>query len=310
MRAIRYDAYGGLEQVKLGELPEPRLGTGPLVRVKCAALNPKDSLFRKGKFALLSGRKFPKQCGLDFAGVVEREGGGLSVGTPVFGALNEWTFRRGTLAELVAPDAHEVAAIPPGVDAADAASIALVGLTALQALRDVARIAPGADVLINGASGGVGTVAIQLARVLGAKVSTVSSDEMRAFCTSLGSQEALAYSTLPEVLASRRFDTVFDVFGNLRFGKARGALKKNGVFVSTVPSLGRVVSDRLSRWSSHQERLVIVTPRRDDLDQLGAWLREGKLRAVIDSRFPLSDFAAAFGKLESKHTHGKIVIEL
>ena len=135
MRAIRYDAYGGLEQVKLGELPEPRLGTGPLVRVKCAALNPKDSLFRKGKFALLSGRKFPKQCGLDFAGVVEREGGGLSVGTPVFGALNEWTFRRGTLAELVAPDAHEVAAIPPGVDAADAASIALVGLTALQARR-------------------------------------------------------------------------------------------------------------------------------------------------------------------------------
>lgn len=310
MRAIRYDAYGGLEQVKLGELPEPALGTGPLVRVKYAALNPKDSLFRKGKFALLSGRRFPKQCGLDFAGVVERAGGGLSAGTPVFGALNEWTFGRGTLADFVAPDAHEVAAIPAGVDAADAASVALVGLTSLQALRDVAGVAPGAEVLINGASGGVGTVAIQLARALGAKVTTVSSEEMRGLCSSLGAHEALAYAALPELMRAARFDVVFDVFGNLRFGKMRGALKNKGVFVSTVPSVGRFLRDRFSRFSSHQERLVVVKPRREDLDQLGAWLLEGKLRAVIDSRFALSDYAAAFGKLESKHTHGKLVIEL
>jgi NADPH:quinone reductase-like Zn-dependent oxidoreductase len=228
----------------------------------------------------------------------------------VFGALSEWRYARGTLAEFVAPRATEVARIPAGVAAADAVAVALVGLTALQALRDVAHVGRGTSVLINAASGGVGTVAVQIARILDTRVTTVSSAATTALCRSLGADETLDYTRLDEALGGARFDVVLDLFGNLRFTRARAGLRRHGVFVSAVPTARRLVRELVTRFSLQQERLVIVKPNHADLTQLGAWLADGQLRAVIDSRFALSDYAAAFEKLESKHTHGKIVIDL
>src|SRR5215510_11667548 len=112
MRSLQYDAYGPVERLSLRDAPSPRPAAGPLVRVTVAALNPKDALFRKGKFKVLSGRRFPKHCGVDFAGVVEAPYGDLRAGDAVFGALSELRYGRGTLAELVAPRAAEVARIP------------------------------------------------------------------------------------------------------------------------------------------------------------------------------------------------------
>jgi NADPH:quinone reductase-like Zn-dependent oxidoreductase len=309
MRALQYDAYGSVDRLTLRDAPSPR-PAAPLVRVTVAALNPKDALFRKGKFKVLSGRRFPKYCGVDFAGVVEAPYGDLRAGDPVFGALSEWRYARGTLAEFVAPRATEVARIPAGVAAADAVAVALVGLTALQALRDVAHVGRGTSVLINGASGGVGTVAVQIARILDTRVTTVSSAATTALCRSLGADETLDYTRLDEALGGARFDVVLDLFGNLRFTRARAGLRRHGVFVSAVPTARRLVRELVTRFSLQQERLVIVKPNHADLTQLGAWLADGQLRAVIDSRFALSDYAAAFEKLESKHTHGKIVIDL
>jgi NADPH:quinone reductase-like Zn-dependent oxidoreductase len=236
--------------------------------------------------------------------------GDLRAGDAVFGALSEWRFARGTLAELVAPRAAEVARIPAGVAEAEAAAVAFVGLTALQALRDVARVGRGTSVLINGASGGVGTVAVQIARILGSHITTVSSAATAPLCRSLGADQTLDYTELDDALRGARFDVMFDVFGNLRFERARAGLRRRGVFVSTVPTLRRLVRELVTRISLQQERLVVVKPNRADLTQLGAWLVDGQLRAVIDSRFALGDYAAAFHKLESKHTHGKIVIDV
>ena len=310
MRALQYDSYGPVERLTLRDAPSPRPGAGPLVRVTVAALNPKDALFRKGKFKVLSGRHFPKYCGVDFAGVVEAPYGDLRAGDAVFGALSELRFARGTLAEFVAPHAAEVARIPAGVADADAAAVALVGLTALQALRDVARAGRGTSVLINGASGGVGTVAVQIARILGAHITTISSGATAALCRSLGANETLDYTRLDEALDGARFDVVFDVFGNLSFARARAGLRRRAVFVSTVPTPRRFVRELVTRLSLQQERLVVVKPNHADLTQLGEWLVDGQLRAVINSRFALCDYAAAFHKLESKHTHGKIVIDV
>jgi NADPH:quinone reductase-like Zn-dependent oxidoreductase len=310
MRALQYDAYGPVERLTLRDVPAPRPAAGPLVRVTVAALNPKDALFRKGKFKVLSGRHFPKYCGVDFAGVVEAPYGDLRAGHAVFGALSELRYGRGTLAEFVAPRNTEVVRIPAGVAEADAAAVALVGLTALQALRDLGRAGRGTSVLINGASGGVGTVAVQIARIFGARVTTVSSAATAALCRSLGAEETLDYTQLDEALGGARFDVAFDVFGNLRFARARAGLGRRGVFVSTVPTPRRLVRELVTRFSLQQERLVVVKPNPADLTQLGAWLVDGQLRAVIDSRFALCDYAAAFHKLESKHTHGKIVIDV
>jgi len=156
MRALQYDAYGPVERLTLRDAPLPRPAAGPLVRVTIAALNPKDALFRKGKFKVLSGRRFPKNCGVDFAGVIVAPYGDLRAGDMVFGALSESRYARGTLAELVAPRAAEVARIPAGVAEVDAAAVA----------PRCSSTAP---------SGGVGTVAVQIARILGARVTTVSS---------------------------------------------------------------------------------------------------------------------------------------
>ena len=307
MRALQYDAYGGIDRLQLRQASDPR-ATGPLVRVSVAALNPKDALFRKGKFRIISGRRFPKGVGLDFAGRIEADQGAFRKGELVFGSLQEWTFSRGSLAELVAPAAEELTRVPDGVDPAHAASLALVGLTALQAFRDVARMKPGAAVLINGASGGVGTAAIQIARIFGAVVTTISSTGTHPLCADLGAKHTANYEQLDELQRAGRFDVVFDVFGNLRFRSARGALKARGVFISTVPSAARLLRDGLTRWSKQQERIVVVKSQRADLDRLGAWLKSGELRAVIDSQFALADYAAAFTRLESKKAHGKILI--
>ena len=147
---------------------------------------------------------------------------------------------------------------------------------------------------------------MQIARVLGARVTTVSSAATAALCRSLGADEALDYARLDEALGDARFDVVFDVLQPA----FRAGLRRRGVFVSTVPTPRRFVRELVTRFSLQQERLVVVKPNRADLMLLGAWLVDGQLRAVIDLRFALCDYAAAFHKLESKHTHGKIVIDV
>jgi NADPH2:quinone reductase len=309
MRALVYDRYGDASVLRIGEIPQPALAKGDvLVRVSRAALNPKDAIFRRGKFRRMSGRTFPKRCGCDVAGVVaETRSPHFRSGQRVFGCLQEWTFSRGTLADLVVCRDHEIALLPEAVSFEDGAAIALAGLTALQALRDVAILKRGQRVLINGASGGVGTPAIQLANIFGAEVNTLSSAENKPFCADLGAQHAWSYSD-DAWKGAAPFDVVFDVFGNMKFENVESLMSARSSFVSTVPSIGRLVRDWLTRLSRKRERLVVIRPRRADLTILGELLVERKLRAVIDSRFSLAEFREAFARLESKRARGKIVI--
>lgn len=311
MKAVVYDRYGPPEVLRVADVPVPEPGRGEvLVRVTRAALNPKDALTRKGRFRALSGQRFPKRCGMDLAGVVvESRSPRLPVGQRVFGFLAEVRYLRGSLAELVACKDWELSSIPDGVTDEDAASTALVGLTALQAYRDKARLRPGARLLVNGASGGVGTIAVQIGRLLGAEVHTVSSPANEALCEELGAHRTWSY---PEHGWKREppFDVVFDVFGNLAFREVRAHLAPRGRYVSTVPSLRRFAREVTSRLSGRQERLIVVRPRPRDFATLAEWLAAGKLRAIIDSRYTLDGIHEAFARLESKRARGKIVVEV
>jgi NADPH:quinone reductase-like Zn-dependent oxidoreductase len=312
MRALRYASYGGLDRYELADVPTPEREPGRiLVRVRRAALNPKDVLIRKGKFRFMSGRKFPKLTGLDFAGEVLHDATGeLQAGTRVFGTLDEYAYQRGTLAEIVPVRPRELARLPDGVDFEQGAAISLCGLTALQALRDRARLAAGASVLVNGASGGLGTAALQIARLLGASsVASVSSSRNLELCRSLGATQAFDYAK-NEFLAGRKYDCIFDAYGTLTLNRVAGALTKDGVFVSAIPTPQRWLKNFIARLVPLGERLVIVKPNRPDLDRLASWMASGALRAVIDSRFPLERWRDAFTILESKHARGKIVIEV
>jgi NADPH:quinone reductase-like Zn-dependent oxidoreductase len=277
------------------------------VAVHAAALNPKDAFVRKGRFRFLSGSTFPKRLGLDYAGTVLESGvPSLKPGQRVFGMLDQWSFLRGTLADEVVVTPEECAALPDGVKLEDAAAVALTGSTALQALRDVAKVSAGARVLIHGASGGVGTAAVQVAKRLGLHVTAAAGASNLALCKELGADEVVDRTGA----LGGPYDCVFDVFGSLPLPKAQPLLARAGVFVSTVPTPMRVLKKVLRAVLPVRERLIEVHARTADLEQLAQWLAAGTLRAVIDRRFPLEQFADAFTALESKRTRGKISISV
>ncbi len=312
MRALVYDRYGKLDVLELRDMPIPSVGRGEvLVRVRAAALNPKDSFVRKGRFRLVSGRSFPKRVGVDAAGEVVESGAGvrgLPRGTKVFGMLSEWTYRRGTVAEYVTFDENEIGLMPDGLSFEEAAALPLVSLTALQALRDVAGVRPNDAVCVHGASGGVGTAAIQLAAALGGTVTTTSSAGNRELCRSLGATKALDYVDDAPFSGAHRYRVVLDAFGNLSLDHVRRSLTKDGVYVTTVPS-ARIVRDTLRTIvGSPRARLVIVKPRRADLETIAAFVRGGQLRPVIDRVVSLDDAIDGTRYLETKRARGKVIV--
>ncbi len=312
MKAALYDRYGTVDVLRLGIVADPEpTGSDVVVRVHAAALNPKDALFRRGRFARLSGKDFPKRVGVDFAGVIDAVGprATLAVGTRVFGALQEWRYTRGTLAERVLAHAAEVAPLPDGIDFETGAAVALCGLTSLQALRNLGGVKAGDVVAIHGASGGVGTLAIQIARILGARVVTTSSARNVPFCRDLGADEALDYETRPLERARGDVACLFDAFGNLRWDAVKPSLRGDGVLVTTVPSPSAMLHELASHLGGRR-RLVVVRPNRPDLEALAGWLVEGRLRPVLDSVRPLREMAEAHRVLESKRARGKIVLRV
>lgn len=311
-----YRRYGGIDVLELGPLARPRPGAADVVvRVVAVALNPKDALFRKGRFKIVSGRRFPKFVGVDFAGEVVAAGArsDLAAGTRVFGALDEWRFVRGTVATVVLAHAEEVAPMPEGLAFTDAASLPLAGLTALQALRDLPApaVRPGAGwrVVVNGAAGGVGTLAIQIGVALGAEVTAICGSRNLDFCRSLGAGDAFAHD-VGDPLAGHTWDVFFDVFGNRSFGAVRRNLSPSGVYISTVPSLVTALDAARTLLSRRRARPVRVKARRGDLVQLAALWRDGKLRPVIDRIVGMAEVPEAFRHLETKHARGKIVVRV
>ncbi len=324
MKAIEYTRYGAAEVAKVVDVPEPRARRAKpgtyLVRVRAAALNPKDVLVRKGKFPWLAGRKFPKRMGYDWAGELLEGDDSLSVGTRVYGMIQSWD--AGAFAEVCRVRADECARAPEGLTFEEAAGLPLASLTALQALRDAAGLSTGQRVLLHGASGGVGVFAIQIAKALGAHVSTTSSETNRKLCADLGADETFDYTNLDfgagpggagadGATALGPIDVFFDVFGNQSFSRVRHRLSPEGAYVSTVPS-ARILFDRLVTplQTRRRARLVIVKSRRSDLEALTRLVAEKKLRPVIDSIYPIEKIEDASRRIESKRSRGKVVLTL
>jgi NADPH:quinone reductase-like Zn-dependent oxidoreductase len=314
MRALGYDRYGDVDVLSIREVPVPSPARGEiLVRVRAAALNPKDSFVRKGRYRALSGRRFPKYVGADFAGEVEAVGRGVrgfAVGDRVFGMLDEIAYRRGSVADRVVVRPAELGPMPALLSFEEAASLPLAALTALQALRDRAKVRLGDAVCIHGASGGVGSLAIQVARALGARPTTTSSAANLELCRSLGAEEALDYASEDAFSGERRYRVVFDVFGNLSLSRVRSALTASGVYVTTVPSARLAVDALRTALGYPRARLVLVRPRPGDLGTLRGWVEARRLRPVIDSVVPIDRALDAVRRQETKHARGKVVISL
>lgn len=311
MRAMVIDKYGGPDVLREASVPRPVPKRGQvLVRTKFIGVNPKDVVVRKGKFQVATGKRFPIIVGHDIAGEVVEVGPGadLALGEQVFGMINDFAGR--AYAEYAAVDAGQLGRAPSSIDLQVAAAVPLAAQTALQGLRDDAEIAPGQNVLINGASGGVGVFAVQIAKILGADVTAVCSHRNIDLVRELGADHVIDYTETELVTLSQRFDAFYDVFGNYSFDKVKHLLTPRGTYVQTIPS-SRIFKDIARTFVRKQRaKLVLVRSRRSQLDWLRQQIDGSHLRVVLDRSFLLSGAADAHRYVETKRARGKVVLEV
>jgi NADPH:quinone reductase-like Zn-dependent oxidoreductase len=316
MKTIASPSYGPLAQLTLTELPlpEPRQGE---VRVKVAAtaVNPADYKSLLGTLKFLHGRQFPMVVGYDFAGTIDAVGAevrGFIQGDPVFGFLAYGgSTKQGTFAEFVVTPITQLTRLPKDLSPAVAAACATPGVTALQALRDEGRLPQGGRVLIIGASGGVGSVAIGVARKLGAaSVTAVCSTHAVDFVRDLGADEIIDRKKEdPLKVAKGPFDVVFDAAAAHSWTQARHLVKPGGAYVTTLPSLTFAIDKVKSLFASQRCGVVFVKSLSSDLEIIGKWVAEG-MKVPIATTLPVRDVRQGIEKMMSGEMKGRIAIDV
>jgi len=322
MRAVVHTRYGPPEVLGLAEREKPALTEdGLLVRVRAASINAMDWYFLTGipyPARMMSGLLRPARDipGVDFAGTVEAVGASVTrfrPGDEVFGGA------RGTLAEYVTVAERRVARKPAGVTFEQAAAVPVAGLTALQGLRDKGQVRAGQDVLVNGASGGVGTFAVQIAKALGARVTAVCRTDKVEVARSIGADDVVDFTRDDFTRSGRRYDVLFDVAGSRSWSECRRVLKPEAIWIlaggpRTNPWTGPVAHlvGTLLASAGRRPKVTAFMAKLDarDLGVLGGLLESGKVTPVIDHCYPLGEAAAAFRHFGAGHPQGKIVVSL
>jgi len=321
MKASVRDRYGSPDVVELQEIDKPVVGNDEvLVRVRAASVNPADwySLMGTPYVARAQmGLLKPKQrvLGVDFAGTVEAIGKDVShfrPGDEVFGGRN------GAFAECVCvPQDRAVVPKPANLTFEQAAAVPVAALTALQGLRDKGQIQPGQKVLINGASGGVGTFAVQIAKALGAEVTGVCSTRNVDLVRSLGADHVIDYTREDFTRNDQRYDLMFDIAGSRSWSECRHVLNAQATLVIVgapkgnrlIGPLSHIAKVRLAAMRSSQKVVFFVAKfNKADMVVLRELLEAGKVTPVIDRRYELSEIADAFRYMGEGHAQGKIVI--
>jgi len=323
MKAIVYSDYG-LSNLKLENIEKPVPNDDQiLVKVRAASINPYDWHFVEGTPYIMRmmgvGLRKPKdiQLGVDFAGTVEAVGKNVTQfkpGDDVFGG------RGGAFAEYVCRRAEGAVALKPAnLTFEQAASVNIAGITALQALRDKGKVQPGQKVLINGASGGVGTFAVQIAKTFGADVTGVCSTRNVDLVRSLGADHVIDYTKEDFAKGTERYDVILDNVPNHSLSECRRILTPNGKYVMIggggpndsrwVGPFGRVIKTMvLSPFTSQKMGMMMADANGKDLTILADMMQSGKLKPVIDRTYKLNEVPAAIAYLEEGHARGKVVI--
>ena len=320
MRAIVQRCYGSPEVLESADVDRPAVGDDDvLVRVRAASVHPGDYFIMTGEpyvVRLAFGLRRPRHPipGRDLAGVVAAVGkdvADLQPGDEVFG----WS-TTGTLAEYANVPADQLVRTPANLSAGQAAAVPTSGLTALQALRDIAHVQPGQAVLITGASGGVGTFAVQIAKALGAEVTGVCSTRNMELVRSVGADHVIDYTRTDFTRTGLRYDVIFDSVEAQSLSEVRRALTPTGTLIPNsgrggrwVGPLGRIVKARARSLFTRQTlRPFTSVGKRQDLLDLAELLEAAQLAPVIDRTYPLSEAAQALRYVGAGHTRGKVVV--
>jgi NADPH:quinone reductase-like Zn-dependent oxidoreductase len=310
MRAVVRDEYGGPDVLKIEEIDKPELvDDGVLVRVRAAALNPTDYILMRGFLRPQTGWRRPRQrvVGIDVAGIVEAVGADvadLAVGDAVFGVC------RGAFAEYAVANPEKLVPKPDRLSFEQAAAIAVAGTMALEALRDHAQLRAGQRIAITGATGGVGSFAVQIAKARGAHVTAVCRTENVELARHLGADRVFDY-TREDYLREERYDAIFDNGGGRSLRELRRALVPGGV---VVLNCGQDVSLILAGWAARlvfrrrDVKQFVRKVTRPDLLELAALVEDGSVTPLIDRKYPLVETPAAMSYLMARHPRGKVVV--
>ena len=321
MAAAIHRRYGPPEELEIARLPVATPAAGQvLVRIAAAALNPADVFLMLGRPApvrLMTGLRRPSAKrqvrGQDLAGTVEAVGAAvteLKVGDRVFGSAD------GSLAEYACASEASLAVMPARLSFEQAAAIPMAGLAALHGLRDAARLAAGQHLLVNGASGGIGTFAIQIAKALGAEVTAVCSGANAALVRELGADHVIDYTVRPLTEVADRYDVILDNVANHALGAMRRLLTPTGTLLTNSgevgPDGGPLV--RILKTVGHSLRgkqtvkTFLSSPNRDDLAALASMADTGAITPVIDRRYRLDQAVEAMTRVASRRARGKVVV--
>lgn len=320
MKAIANSKYGSPDGLRLQEIDRPAVDDDAvLVRVRAASVNPYDWHFMRGKpyvMRLMVGFRGPKQPvrGVDVAGTVEAVGKnvtGFRPGDEVFGA--GWS---GALAEYVRAGENDFARKPANLTFEQAAAVPMAGCTALQAVRSHGQLQAGQRVLINGAAGGIGSFAVQIARALGAEVTGVCSSGNLELVRSLGADHSVDYTREDFSRSGERYDLIVDTVGNRSLSALRRVLTPKGTLVLVGGGGGRLLGPIgfllrarvVARFVDQRILSFVAKLRSDDLAALAELAEAGKVTPVIDRTYPLSEAPEAIRYLEAGHARGKVVV--
>ena len=320
MRAVVQHRYGSPDQLTVEQIPVPTPGPGQvLVRMRAASVNPYDCVHVLGTpymVRLAAGLRRPRQAvrGVDLAGRVEALGEGVTrfrVGDDVFGMVEA------TFADHTAVDADKLVRMPAGLSFTDAAAVPLAALTALQGLRHRGGLTEGQNVLVNGASGGVGTYAVQIAKAFGAEVTGVCSPRNVDAVAALGADHVIDYTSDDFVTGGRRYDLILDIAGNRTMAERRRVLTDTGTLVVVGgpktnrwvgPMQDSVKAVLTNPFVGHKLTWVFVKSDAADLQLLADLIAAGKLRSVVERTHPLAEAPGALSYVWRGHARGKIVL--
>jgi len=323
MRAMTLARYGTPDVFRLDTLPSPEPKAGEvLVRIHATAATPSDCAMRMGRplvVRLFAGLRRPRASILGdvFAGEVVAVGPGATKFRPGDAVYGTAAPGSGTYAEFICLSENgPIAPKPESLSFAEAAAISDGAVTALPFLRDHGKVGPGQRVLVNGASGAIGTIAVQLAKHFGAEVTGVCSTRNVDLVRSLGADRVIDYTTTDFTAARNAYDVIFDAVGKSSFARAGRALKPGGRYLTTVPTFGAVAQGLRTRFFGSRRAIFAMTGLRRssdkaaDLDYATRLVEAGRLRSVTDRSYPLDRLGEAHAYVETGHKRGSVVIAL
>ncbi|MBK8622327.1 MAG: NAD(P)-dependent alcohol dehydrogenase [Saprospiraceae bacterium] len=312
MKKVIYNRYGSFDDLQMAEVDIPGIQSDEfLIKVKAVAINPLDWKKLEGQLKIITGKKFPKGIAFDFSGIIENAGNNTTnfkTGDEVFGTLD--AMKGEALAEYIVVKTESICKKPKNVSFETAAAILTGGTTAIFLLNK-AKIKAGDEVLINGASGGVGMVALQVAKLKGAKVATVASGKGLDFIHKWHPDRTIDYKKDKVTNKPEKYDAIFELAGSLPFSQAKNLLKPNGIYVSTLPNPVDMIKAFFNNLFSAKKNIIIQAhPNQKIFNEISNWMSQNIVEMPVAKTFRIDEFKEAYHFAKKGGAIGKVVFTI